>query len=119
VWGLPVALGMAAGAFSAIEIDGNLNFVARPPAWAKVLAIVSFAVFVAFYAIALGIVPWLANEILALEVRAVGTALLTMVCCMFLLSSSAILSPSLCIPSVCGIFAFKKKKKKKNPHHDV
>ncbi|KAE8333617.1 general substrate transporter [Aspergillus sergii] len=80
VWGLPVALAMAAGAFSKINIDTNLELVATPPLWAKVLAIVSFAVFVAFYAIALGNVPWLANEFLALEVRAVGTAMLTMVC---------------------------------------
>lgn len=83
VWGLPVALAMAAGAFSKINIDTNLELVATPPLWAKVLAIISFAVFVAFYAIALGNVPWLANEFLALEVRAVGTAMLTMVCCMW------------------------------------
>ncbi|GAB1199343.1 hypothetical protein APSETT444_008689 [Aspergillus pseudonomiae] len=78
VWGLPVALAMAAGAFSKIHIDTNLELMATPPLWAKILAIVSFAVFVAFYAIALGNVPWLANEFLALEVRAVGTAMLTM-----------------------------------------
>ncbi|KAB8232420.1 uncharacterized protein BDW43DRAFT_301020 [Aspergillus alliaceus] len=69
VWGLPVALAMAAGAFSKVNVDGNLELVTTPPFVGET-----------FYAIALGNVPWLANELLALEVRAVSTAMLTMVC---------------------------------------
>ncbi|KAF7593101.1 hypothetical protein BBP40_012046 [Aspergillus hancockii] len=56
----------------------DLELVGSPPGWAKGLAVGSFAVFVAFYAVALENVPWVANEFLALEVRAVGTAVLTM-----------------------------------------
>ncbi|KAE8393350.1 major facilitator superfamily domain-containing protein [Aspergillus alliaceus] len=66
---LPVTLAMAAGAFPKANVDGNLELVTTPPFVGET-----------FYAIALGNVPWLANELLAQEVRAVSTAMLTMVC---------------------------------------
>lgn len=74
---------MAAVAFSNITLNSNLELEGEAPSWAKALALASLSIFVSFYAIALGNIPWIANELLALEVRAVGTSLLTMVCCMF------------------------------------
>ncbi len=81
LWGLPIALAMAAVAFSHIPLNSNLELEGEAPSWAKALALASLTIFVSFYAIALGNIPWTANELLALEVRALGTSLLTMVCC--------------------------------------
>lgn len=81
LWGLPIALTMAAVAFSLIPLNSNLELEGEAPSWAKALALASLTIFVSFYAIALGNIPWMANELLALEVRALGTSLLTMVCC--------------------------------------
>jgi SP family myo-inositol transporter-like MFS transporter 13 len=81
IWGLPISLAMAAVAFSHIPLNADLELEGEAPSWAKALALASLSIFVSFYAIALGNIPWTANELLALEVRAVGTSLLTMVCC--------------------------------------
>ncbi|KAJ5370273.1 general substrate transporter [Penicillium cataractarum] len=80
IWGLPIALAMAAVAFSHIPLNSALELEGEAPSWTKALALASLSIFVSFYAIALGNIPWTANELLALEVRAIGTSLLTMVC---------------------------------------
>jgi MFS transporter, SP family, solute carrier family 2 (myo-inositol transporter), member 13 len=81
MWGLPVGLVLAAVAFTRIPVDRStlqLNYAA--PRWAEILVLFAIILYVAFYAVALGNVPWQANELLAMEVRALGTAMLTMTC---------------------------------------
>jgi SP family myo-inositol transporter-like MFS transporter 13 len=91
MWGLPVGLTLAAVAFRRIPIDpSTLQLSARAPRWAEILVLISIILYVSFYAFALGNVPWQANELLAMEVRAVGTAMLTMTCwgCNILVSAT-------------------------------
>ncbi|KAI5805981.1 general substrate transporter [Geopyxis carbonaria] len=82
IWGMSVALVVAAVAFSYIPVsDGAMDTVAeREIRWPEILVLVAIIVYVAFYATGLGNVPWQACELLPMEVRAVGTAMVTMTC---------------------------------------
>lgn len=76
MWGMPVALAIAAVAFHWVPIDlKTLQLTTDEIGWPAILVLVMMIMFVAFYAAGLGCVPWQANEFLPMEVRAMGESL--------------------------------------------
>jgi SP family myo-inositol transporter-like MFS transporter 13 len=74
MWGMPVCLLLAAIAFIWVPIDHKtLELTSDVVGWPAYLVLVAMILFVAFYAAGLGCVPWQANELLPMEVRAMGT----------------------------------------------
>lgn len=81
MWAMSVALAIVAVAFRFIPINlSTLALETDNAGWAGVLVLVMIVVFVAFYASGLGCIPWTANELLPMEVRAVGTMMITCTC---------------------------------------
>ncbi|KAK4542334.1 hypothetical protein LTR36_006790 [Oleoguttula mirabilis] len=79
MWGMPVALTIAAIAFHWIPLDQHtLKLTSDNVGWPADLVLVMMILFVAFYAAGLGCVPWQANEFLPMEVRAMGTMWINM-----------------------------------------
>lgn len=77
MWGMPVSLVVVAVAFHWIPIDLNTLEVTNEDVGAPAyVVLVMLILFVAFYAAALGCVPWQAAEFLPMEVRATGTMLI-------------------------------------------
>jgi SP family myo-inositol transporter-like MFS transporter 13 len=101
MWGMGFALIVAAVAFHYIPLDSNLEVKERNIRWPEIVVLVSvfapptsrllsleeetklicgnkqIVLYVAFYATGLGNVPWQNCELLPMEIRAVGTALMT------------------------------------------
>lgn len=78
MWIMPVCLIVAAVAFKWIPLDRHtLKLTSDTIGWPAYVVLVMMILFVAFYAASLGCVPWQANEFLPMEVRAVGTMLMT------------------------------------------
>lgn len=76
---MPVCLVIAAIAFKWIPLDlDTLTLTTDHIGWPAYVVLVTMILFVAFYAAGLGCVPWQANEFLPMEIRAVGTMLMTM-----------------------------------------
>ncbi|KAK9234084.1 general substrate transporter [Lipomyces kononenkoae] len=80
MWGTPVALVIAAIAIHFIPISKELTLESQNMTWAGIVVLVCVILFIGFYASALGNVPWLGNELFPMEVRAVGTMMLTLTC---------------------------------------
>lgn len=79
IWGMPVCLIIAAGAFTKVPIDRQtLQLTDSHIGWPAIVVLVAMILFVAFYAAGLGCVPWQANEFLPMEVRAMGTMMINM-----------------------------------------
>ncbi|RFU30441.1 hypothetical protein B7463_g5913, partial [Scytalidium lignicola] len=77
MWGMPVCLVVAAIAFHWVPINNKtLELTSHEVGWPAILVLVSMILFVAFYALGLGCVPWQANEFLPMEVRATGTMMI-------------------------------------------
>ncbi|KAI1488678.1 general substrate transporter [Biscogniauxia mediterranea] len=77
MWGMPVFLTIVAVFFRYIPLDREtLELEERSTGWPAIVVLVSMILFVISYAAGLGCVPWQANELLPLEVRAVGTMLM-------------------------------------------
>ncbi|VUC32490.1 unnamed protein product [Clonostachys rosea] len=80
MWGMPTFLVVAAIVFRWIPLDRDtLELTTDEVGWPAIIVLVSMILFVAFYAAGLGCVPWQTNELLPLEVRAIGTALINVV----------------------------------------
>ncbi|KAH8669118.1 myo-inositol transporter [Xylariales sp. PMI_506] len=74
MWGMPVMLVVVAVAFHWIHIDLNtLELVDDDIGAPAYVVLAAMIMFVAFYAVGLGCVPWQANEFLPMEIRALGT----------------------------------------------
>jgi SP family myo-inositol transporter-like MFS transporter 13 len=79
MWGMPVCLVLAAIVFRWIPLDTNtLRLANTEIGWSAYMVLVAMILFVAFYAAGLGCVPWQANEVLAMEVRSMGTMFMNM-----------------------------------------
>ncbi|KAH8689048.1 general substrate transporter [Talaromyces proteolyticus] len=77
IWGMPVCLIIAAGAFTKVPIDRQtLELTNSHIGWPAIVVLVAMILFVAFYAAGLGCVPWQANEFLPMEIRAMGTMMI-------------------------------------------
>ncbi|KAI9733862.1 MAG: myo-inositol transporter [Cirrosporium novae-zelandiae] len=78
MWGMSASLVLAAIAFSYIPINlDTLELETDDAGWAGIVVLVAIILFVAFYASGLGNVPWQATELLPMEVRAMGTMMVT------------------------------------------
>ncbi|KAL7268426.1 hypothetical protein RUND412_008952 [Rhizina undulata] len=82
MWGMAVGLGVCAAAFKYLPISSDLEIASGGSGmgWPGIVVLVSIVVYVAFYAVGLGNVPWQANELLPMEVRAVGVMMVTCTC---------------------------------------
>lgn len=83
IWGMAVALAINAIAFHFLKFDtDNGNLVGDPSnkhnVWSKIV-IVAMLLYVAFYAVGIGNVPWQQSEMFPTRVRGAGTSLATSV----------------------------------------
>lgn len=78
MWGMSLSLTLAAIAFHYIPINNHtLELETDQAGWAGIVVLVAIILFVASYATGLGNVPWTANELLPMEVRAMGAMMIT------------------------------------------
>ncbi|KAK9321566.1 general substrate transporter [Lipomyces orientalis] len=78
MWGMPAALTIAAIALLNVPISADLTITDPTLTLSGVAVLFSLIFFIASYAIALGSVPWQGNELFPMEVRALGTMMLTL-----------------------------------------
>lgn len=76
-----LALILASVCFLWIPIDDNLELAEGAEiGWAAIVVLISMVVYVAFYSSGIGNTAWLSSEFFPMEVRAMGTMMLTMTC---------------------------------------
>ncbi|EEU47405.1 uncharacterized protein NECHADRAFT_35627 [Fusarium vanettenii 77-13-4] len=76
-----LALVIAAVCFKYIPINHDLSLAADAEiGWPAIVVLVSMVVFVGFYSSGIGNTAWLSSEFYPMEVRAMGTMMLTMTC---------------------------------------
>ncbi|RFU32759.1 hypothetical protein B7463_g3576, partial [Scytalidium lignicola] len=81
VWGMSAALAVAAIAFHWIPLDRKtLDLTTNTLGWPEIVMLVSLILFVACFGAGVAPVSWQANELLPMEVRAVGTMLIVCTC---------------------------------------
>ncbi|KAJ5381137.1 uncharacterized protein N7496_003565 [Penicillium cataractarum] len=80
LWVMAAALAVAAISFHWIPLNHNLELTSHKNGWAADIVLVCMVVFVAFYSAGAGNIAWMSSEFYPLEVRAVGTMMLTMSC---------------------------------------
>lgn len=81
VWGMSAALAVAAIAFHWIPLDREtLALTTDTLGWPEIVMLVSLILFVACFGAGVAPVSWQANELLPMEVRAVGTMLIVCTC---------------------------------------
>ncbi|KAK7206020.1 general substrate transporter [Myxozyma melibiosi] len=80
MWGMPIALVVAAVAIHFIPINSDLTVTNADMTWAGVVVLVCIILFIAFYSSALGNIAWLGNELFPMEVRSLGTMMVTLTC---------------------------------------
>ncbi|KAI5781527.1 myo-inositol transporter [Geopyxis carbonaria] len=106
IWGMVVGLTLCAVAFHWIPVDDDLKVTSTGMNWAGILVLVSIIIYVAFYATGLGNVPWSTTELLPLEVRAMGTMMVTCCCWGFNIIVSATFLSMMKGITPTGAFAF-------------
>lgn len=76
-----LALVVAAICFHWIPINHDLSLAGSPEVgWPAIVVLVSMVFYVAFYSSGIGNTAWLSSEFYPMEVRAMGTMMLTMTC---------------------------------------
>lgn len=80
LWVMAAAMTCAAICFHWVPLSADLEVTSQKTGWAADLVLVSMVVFVAFYSVGAGNIAWMSSEFYPIEVRAVGTMLLTMSC---------------------------------------
>ncbi|KAJ5763090.1 hypothetical protein N7533_001771 [Penicillium manginii] len=80
LWVMAAAMACAAICFHWVPLSPSLEITSQKTGWAADLVLVSMVVFVAFYSVGAGNIAWMSSEFYPIEVRAVGTMLLTMSC---------------------------------------
>ncbi|KAK2608762.1 hypothetical protein QQS21_002751 [Conoideocrella luteorostrata] len=76
-----LALVLAAVCFTWIPINRDLSLAGSPEVgWPAITVLVSMVVYVAFYSSGIGNTAWLGSEFYPMEVRSMGTMMLTMTC---------------------------------------
>ncbi|KAK9321835.1 general substrate transporter [Lipomyces orientalis] len=80
MWGTPLTLAIAAVAIHFIPISKDLTVESQGMTWAGIVVLVCVILFIAFYSSALGNIPWQGNELFPMEVRSLGTMMLTLTC---------------------------------------
>ncbi|KAJ5099318.1 hypothetical protein N7532_006319 [Penicillium argentinense] len=80
LWVMAAAMACAAICFHWVPISPELEITSTQTGWAADVVLVCMVVFVAFYSIGAGNIAWMSSEFYPIEVRAVGTMLLTMSC---------------------------------------
>ncbi|KAI5458946.1 general substrate transporter [Mariannaea sp. PMI_226] len=78
---MSLALVLAAVCFKWIPINKDLTLAEGATVnWASIVVLISMVVFVAFYSSGIGNTAWLSSEFFPLEIRAMGTMMLTLSC---------------------------------------
>ncbi|KAG0650097.1 Myo-inositol transporter 1 [Hyphodiscus hymeniophilus] len=81
VWGMSASLAVAAIAFHWIPLDRKtLTVTTDALGWPEIVMLVSLILFVACFGAGVAPVSWQANELLPMEVRAVGTMVIVCTC---------------------------------------
>ncbi|KAK9483532.1 general substrate transporter [Lipomyces starkeyi] len=80
MWGTPVALVIAAIAIHFVPINRDLTLEVQQMTWAGIVVLVCVILFIGFYSSGLGNIPWQGNELFPMEVRSLGTMMLTLTC---------------------------------------
>lgn len=80
MWGMAAALVCAAVCFHWIPINHDLTLKNNTVGWPADVVLVCMVIYVAFYSTGMGNTAWLSSEFYPMEVRAVGTMMLTLSC---------------------------------------
>lgn len=80
MWGMAAALVCAAVCFHWIPINHDLTLKNNTVGWSAYVVLVCMVVYVGFYSTGMGNTAWLSSEFYPMEVRAVGTMMLTLSC---------------------------------------
>lgn len=80
LWVMAASLVVAAICFHWIPLNHDLELTSHKNKWAADVVLVCMVIFVAFYSLGAGNIAWMSSEFYPIEVRAVGTMLLTMSC---------------------------------------
>jgi SP family myo-inositol transporter-like MFS transporter 13 len=80
MWGMAAALVCAAVCFHWIPINHDLSLKSNNIGWPAYVVLVCMVIYVGFYSSGMGNTAWLSSEFYAMEVRAVGTMMLTLSC---------------------------------------
>lgn len=80
MWGMALALICAAVCFHWIPINKDLTLKTNVVGWPAYVVLVCMVIYVAFYSSGMGNTAWLSSEFYPMEVRAVGTMMLTLSC---------------------------------------
>lgn len=78
VLGMAICLTLAAVAFHWIPIDKNLVLQSDSVGWPGTLVLVGIICYVAFFTCGVAPIAWIGTELMPLEVRAVGTMLVSL-----------------------------------------
>lgn len=99
VLGMAICLTLAAIAFHWIPIDKNLVLQSDSVGWPGTLVLVGIICYVAFFTCGVAPIAWIGTELMPLEVRAVGTMLVSSP---FVMKPLYILTGSIRIPLHAG-----------------
>jgi SP family myo-inositol transporter-like MFS transporter 13 len=80
MWGMAAALVCAAICFHWVPINHDLSLKSNKVGWPADVVLVCMVVYVGFYSTGMGNTAWLSSEFYPMEVRAVGTMMLTLSC---------------------------------------
>lgn len=80
MWAMSAALVCAAICFHWIPINHDLTLKTNEVSWPAYVLLVCMVIYVGFYSSGVGNTAWLSSEFYPMEVRAVGTMMLTMSC---------------------------------------
>ncbi|KAK9459238.1 general substrate transporter [Lipomyces oligophaga] len=108
MWGMPLTLVIAAVAVHYIPISSDLTVTEEKITWASIVILVCIIMFIAFYAIALGNIPWQGTELFPMEVRSIGTMMITLTCwgCNIVVSATYLtMMKNITVSGTFGVYA--------------
>jgi SP family myo-inositol transporter-like MFS transporter 13 len=80
MWGMALFLALAAICFHWIPVNHDLTLKSTKIGWPAYVVLVCMIIYVGFYSSGMGNTAWLSSEFFPMEVRAMGTMMLTCTC---------------------------------------
>jgi len=80
MWAMALFLGLAAVSFHWIPVNHDLTLVNAKVGWPADVVLICMVFYVAFYSSGMGNTAWLSSEFFPMEIRALGTMMLTCTC---------------------------------------
>ncbi|KAJ5334125.1 general substrate transporter [Penicillium brevicompactum] len=80
MWGMSLFLALAAVGFHWIPVKDDLTLEKNVVGWPGYLVLAAMIIFVVFYSLGIGNLAWFSSEIFPIEIRALGTMMMTCTC---------------------------------------